>query len=165
MKHNTLILGLGSEILHDDGLPGKLVKELASRGPFKKCDLKTENIVGIDLLDIINGYKRVIIIDTMKTRQGIPGNVELIDIRDIKRTMHLTEFHNVSFSTIMSLGEMLDYNMPKQVHIIAIEIVEDKTFNLEISHRLQKRYETIVDRVVYIVGNILKGKYQEEHLE
>lgn len=158
MHKQTLILALGSEILRDDGIPIKILNELKKNKSFRQCDFKSANIGGLDLLELITGYKRVFIIDSMKTMQGIPGNVLLIDALDIKRTMHLTEFHNVSLTTILALGEMLDYSMPKNIYIIAVEIVEDKVFTSEISNRLLKRFSNITERVTQIINNILKGK-------
>jgi hydrogenase maturation protease len=160
MKDKTLILGLGSEILKDDSLPIKLIKEIKAKNLFRKCDFETANTGGIDLLDIITGYKRVIIIDTMKTRHGIPGNVMLIDVKNLDTTMHLTKLHNVSLTTIMALGNMLDYPVPKNIFIIAVEIIEDLVFTTELSNRLLKRFSTIADRVIKLVQSIIESKHQ-----
>ena len=59
---NILVLGLGSEILMDDGICPKLVKFLQKKYHNKQIKFDTSTVGGLDILELIQGYQTVIII-------------------------------------------------------------------------------------------------------
>jgi len=145
--NDTLIYGIGNEILTDDGIGPKLVKRLQKEYPQPGIDYDTAFLGGLDLLDYIQGYETVVFIDAIRTRNGIPGNVYQLCLSDFKETLHLSNIHDISFLTALELGKKLGFNMPKQVHIIAIEIVEDLIYSNSFSRPIQERYEDIYKEV------------------
>lgn len=140
---NILILGIGNDILTDDAIGPKLVRDLQK-------DLKQENISfmtaaagGLEILEMIKEFYRVVIIDAIKTRDGIPGTIYYLTPANFKETLHISSFHDVNFLTALKLAEKLEISIPEQIDIIAIEIVEDLTFSNDFSKELAGKYDDI----------------------
>ena len=153
--NKILIQGIGNEILTDDGIGPKIVKRLKGTLSQKNIDFKTAFLGGLELLDHIQGYVTVIFIDAIRTRDGKPGAVYQFSPENFNTTVHLSSIHDVSFLTSIELGKKLGLNMPGSVHIIAVEIVEDKIFDNNFSPQIQEKYEEIFSEVKEITERIL----------
>jgi hydrogenase maturation protease len=154
-RNKILIHGIGNEILTDDGIGPKLVKRLEGNLSKKEIDFKTAYLGGLELLDYIQGYHTVIFIDAIRTRGGIPGTVYQLSPENFNTTIHLSSVHDVSFLTSVALGKKLGLNMPLFIHIIAVEIVEDRMFDDNFSPQIREKYEEIFNEVKEITESIL----------
>ena len=164
-EQRTLILGLGNDVLMDDGIGPTLVNDIqkaftkiqnsnqSSNFPLPTSNIDFENVFmgGLGILEFIQGYETVIIIDAIKTKGGIPGDIYQYTPADFRETTHLSSQHDASFLTALAFGEKLGFVIPKKIHIIAIEIVEDRTFGNVFTEPLQKRYEEILKKVTETV--------------
>lgn len=164
VDRKILVLGLGNEVLMDDGIGPKLVNDLKLQTANLKpqtanFSLHFENIFkgGLDILEFIQGYDTVIFIDAIKTKNGIPGDVYYCTPADFRETSHLSSQHDASFLTALKFGKKLGFVIPEKIHIIAIEIIEDRTFGSEFTEPLQKRYEEILNKVKEMVNDLLKS--------
>ncbi len=154
-KNNTLILGLGNDILTDDGIGPKLVMKLKKTIEHPDVNFVTAATGGLEILEIIKGYSMAIIIDAIKTRNGIPGTIYYLTPSNFKETLHVSSFHDISFLTALSLAEKMDIPVPSQIFIIAIEIVEDLTFSDTFSPPIAKKYDQIVLEVTKSVRKMI----------
>ena len=154
-KNKILIQGIGNEILTDDGIGPKLVKRLKGNLFRKDIDFETAFIGGLELLEYIQGYHTVIFIDAIKTKDGIPGTVYKLSPENFNTTIHLSSIHDASFLTSVELGKKLGLNMPAFIHIIAVEIVEDRIFDDKFSVKILEKYEEIYMEVKEIIERIL----------
>ncbi len=150
----VLILGIGNEILTDDGIGPKLVHELEKTLGPGNLKYVTSATGGMDVIDLMAGYNKAIIIDGIRTREGMPGSVYRYTPRDFRETLHLSSFHDVSFLTALELAEKINLKMPRQIHIIAIEIVEDITFSNDFSPQIREKYSTIFGTVLEMVTDL-----------
>ncbi len=157
-KNKTLVAGIGNEILMDDGIGPRIVKQLEKALPHSKADFESVWLGGLEVIDYIEGYQQVIFIDAIKTKNGIPGDTYYFKPEDFKETLHLSNIHDVNFLTAIQLGKMLGYQIPPSISIIAIEIVEDKIFGNELTPILNKKYPFIFQEVLeFIRPLILNG--------
>ncbi|MGD8245396.1 MAG: hydrogenase maturation protease, partial [Anaerolineae bacterium] len=69
----TLVLGMGNTILCDDGIGIYVVRQVAQRFQRENVDFSEASVGGLRILDVIGGYKRVIMVDAIQTRDGKPG--------------------------------------------------------------------------------------------
>ncbi len=143
---NTLILGIGNPILSDDGVGIKIARKL------KEGNLQSEVVetseAGLALLDLIPGYDKVIIIDSIKTEQGKPGEVYKLDLEDLKPTMDFTSSHGISIATALELGRMMGYKMPSCVSLYAVEIKDNVTFSENCTQEVEKRVPLITKQII-----------------
>ena len=154
MKNTTLILGIGNEILKDDGIGPKIVSRLAAEFPANIFDFQSASLGGLELVELIRDYQRVILIDAINTGQGQVGDVYFFTPQDFKETLHLSNLHDISFLQALELGRHINIPIPDDIQIIAIEIREDKVFGEEFSPELQNRYEQIYKLIKDYLKNI-----------
>ena len=155
-KVKILVLGIGNEILMDDGIGPRLVKKLKEKFPNPGIKYETTWMGGLDILEFIQGYQTVIFIDAIKTKDGIPGTVYQFTPSDFKETLHLSSLHDLSFLTAIEMGKKIGLNIPENIHIIAIEIVEDKIFGESFTTKIQEKYQEIFESVVNFIQLIIK---------
>ena len=76
-----LVIGIGNLVLSDDAIGPLLVRDLMKDMHINKnIDYKENYSTGLDLLEEIIGYERVIIIDCIKNEEYEPGTCLLFNI-------------------------------------------------------------------------------------
>lgn len=152
---HTLILGMGNPILTDDGIGPRMVQRLQADMQDERIVFQNRETGGMEIIELIAQYDRVILIDAIKTQHGLPGTVTLYTPADFKETLHTTGLHDISFLTALRLADKLKFRMPDRVHIIAIEISEDMIFSEEFSPVIQSQYPEIYRQVRELVNRLL----------
>lgn len=155
-KKEILILGVGNEILMDDGIGPKLTRALEQKYYNENIKFDSLCLGGMELLEYIQGYQNIIFIDAIKTKNGIPGTVYYYTPEDFNETLHLSNLHDVSFLTALKMGKKIGLEIPERIDIIAVEIVEDMVFGESFTPKLQEKYDNILREVSAFVENILK---------
>jgi len=152
--NSILILGIGNEILTDDGIGPKLVNDL-DKGRFPpNVVFQTASLGGLELLDMMRDYDRVIFIDAIKTGKKKAGSVSCFTPDDFRETLHLSNLHDINFLTALELGKRTGMKVPPSIHIIAIEIVEDKVFSSSFSTEIGHCYQKILQQVQHIIETL-----------
>jgi hydrogenase maturation protease len=151
----TLILGLGNEFLSDDGIGSKIVHDLENSFPDDKIDYKYFVTGSLDLIDVISGYRFLVIVDAMRTRYYKPGNVISFEMKDYQATVHLNNFHDIPFPDSIKLAQQLEMDMPEMILIAGIEISTDLEFSSELSPELKTRYNSVLGKVISIISQHL----------
>ncbi len=157
-ESKILILGMGNDILTDDGIGIKITKVLENKFPLPNIVYNTLSIGGMEIIEYIKNFDTVIIIDAIKTLNGIPGTVYRFVPSDFKETTHLSNIHDLSFLTALKLAKELDIKTPENIYIIAIEIVEDMVFSSDFTPQLQEKYSEILEEVSIIVKELVDKK-------
>jgi hydrogenase maturation protease len=152
---NVLILGIGNDILTDDGIGPRLVQDLQNENFPDGIHFQNAFVGGLEILELIQGYKMVIFIDAIITRDGIPGTVYQFRPEDFRETLHLSNLHDANFITAMHLGKKLNMLLPDKIHIIAVEIVEDRVFSDQFSPEIREKYPTLLESVRKIVFTLI----------
>jgi hydrogenase maturation protease len=155
MKKKTLILGIGNNILTDDGIGIRLIGDL--RKMIRESDVYYETACcgGLELVEYIKDFEQVVFIDAIRTKEGKPGDVFYFVPSDFRETMHLSNLHDVSFLTALKLGHILNLDLPNDLHIIAIEIIEDMEFSEEFTPLIKEKYPQILEKVLETVKQII----------
>ncbi|KYK36530.1 MAG: hydrogenase maturation protease [Theionarchaea archaeon] len=137
---SILVLGIGNPILTDDAVGILVVRELHNID----ADVEEAAIGGMSLLDLILGYDTVIIVDAVKSPskekgrksnekgkgKKMPGTVSILQEHEIKRALHASSTHDVSFSEALELGRNLfPDEMPSTIIVIGIEVQDTETFS------------------------------------
>jgi len=156
-KNKILILGIGNEILTDDGIGPKLCDFLKDQ--YAGSSIKFEKLIvgGLEVLEFINGYDTVIFIDAIKTLRGKVGDVYLITPEHFKETLHLSNLHDTSFITALRLGKKLKFDIPDRIFIIAVEIKEDMVFSNHFTSELNEKTKSIKQKVLYHIQQLVPG--------
>jgi len=143
----TLVLGLGNPILSDDSVGFRVVQELRTRFDKPSLTLVESSASGLSLLDLITGYDKLIIIDAIKTTGGEAGKVYRLGEEGLGTIRHSASPHDVNLATALELGRKLGADLPQQITIIAIEVVDVTTFSEKCSPEVTKAVPLAVSMV------------------
>ena len=114
----TIVLGVGNPILGDDGVGVHVASRLKEK--IKNPNVTIDDAItgGMNLLDLILGYDKAIIIDAVKSDEAKDGEVRRIPISDFS-TMHSCNPHDVSLTEAIKMAEKLgEEKIPKEIVII-----------------------------------------------
>jgi hydrogenase maturation protease len=125
----TLLLGLGNSILKDDSVGLKVVRELGERMTEEDVHVEEASFANIDILEAIGSYDRLIIVDSIKTGRGRPGELYPLSLEDLQPTLHLSCPHDINLATALELGKRLGMHVPREIRIYAIEVEDNQTFS------------------------------------
>ncbi len=116
MQHSVLVLGLGNPLRGDDGVGPRIIAELTRQGlPDGVTALDVGN-AGLDLLNILEGWERAVIVDAadMGREAGCfvrftPDEVRLAQAGD------QYSLHNAGLSEVLALADALGRTLPELV--------------------------------------------------
>ena len=154
INEKTLILGLGNDILTDDGIGPRLVHSLAQKIDNPVIHFDTACCGGLMIMECIQDFEKAVFIDAIHTRDGKPGDVYYFIPSDFRETLHLSCLHDIYFLTALRLGNALNLNLPADIHIIAVEIIEDMEFGDELTPQMKEKYPEILEKVVVLIKQI-----------
>jgi hydrogenase maturation protease len=148
----TLVLGMGNPILSDDGV-GLLVAERlrGTRLPAGVEVLQSE-VAGLRLLELVRGFTRVIIIDALKSGRE-PGEVVRYEAAEFKGGQRYGSAHSIGLDTVLELGRTLQYPMPEEVVVYAIEASDVETFGEELTPPVAAAAERVTRLIIEELGS------------
>lgn len=148
MSNKTLILGLGNSILSDDRI-GLDVSRLVHKGlNSKDYNLIESQFVGANILDLICGYKTLIVIDSIKTESGKDGDVYQLSLDDMPKQKQSNSPHNIGLYWTIKMGEKLGMEIPGEIRIYAIEVNDPFSFGEELTDEMKKFLPDIVENIL-----------------
>lgn len=148
----VLVLGVGNPILSDDGVGIHVARELKKKG-IEGVHIEELAASGLELLDLVRGYDKVIIIDAIQTKNGDPGRLHILEEKDFEKSVHGSSPHGINIATALALGrKLVPKEMPKEVVFFAVE-VEDL---VNVSERLTPRIERTLPGIVELVEKELQ---------
>jgi hydrogenase maturation protease len=154
----TLILGLGNPILSDDGVGIKIANRIKRELSNKKfvsskeqngnVDVMEASIGGLGVLDVIVGYRKLIVIDAIKTKGGNPGTLYKLEVDDLRTTIHISSPHDVNFATAINIGRKCGLDIPQQIDIYAVEIKDNSTFGEKCTPEVERAIPGVVKEIM-----------------
>lgn len=155
MQKKTLIIGLGNTLLQDDGAGIYAAREVAKRiGDRDDVDIVEASIGGIGLLDLIQGYDIVFIVDALKTADSVPGKTLRCKVEDLGDPTYAIGPHFLDVRTAVELGRQCGYQMPLHIEIFAVEIIENTEFCESLTPEVEKAIPSLISE---IIAEIQKG--------
>ncbi len=143
----TLVLGVGSSILSDDAVGIVVARRLEQRLVGRDdVDFGVNEEAGFTLLEESIGYDRLVIIDSILTGRE-PGTVLRFDLSDLGRTIHSNSPHGMNLATVMELGRTQGMDVPGEVMIYAIEVVDTLTFGEDLTRAVAAKVDEIVETI------------------
>ena len=141
----TIILGIGNLILRDDGVGIHVARELSKIVDDKDITIDEALTGGMNLLDLILGYDKAIIIDAVKSDVNEHGMVKRIKLSEFN-TMHSCNPHDVSLIEAIELAKKMgETKIPDEIVIIGIMM---KEIPCEFGEELSKEIKTAVPEAV-----------------
>jgi len=142
----TLVLGLGNPILSDDGVGLWIARRLGERLPG--IEVREEAIAGISILDVVQGYSRLVVIDSIMTEDGFPGQLHRLTLEDLGPATPAVSHHGTGLVSTFEVGRLMGYELPESVEIYAVEIENNTEFGECFSPEVEKRLPEIVETIL-----------------
>jgi hydrogenase maturation protease len=162
----TLIIGLGNPILGDDGAGWRVVEEAARRYQPSPANSLTEgegpvefdcvSLGGLNLMERLAGYDRVVLVDSMKTGAQPVGTLSRFALNELPDPTagHSASAHDTSLRNALKVGRGLDLPLPddENVRIVAIEAEQVYDFSEQLSPPVQAAIPAAVDAVLELIS-------------
>jgi hydrogenase maturation protease len=148
---SLLVMGIGNPILTDDSIGLKIVRALKERR--HDLDIAESMETGVGMMDVITGYKRLIIIDSIKSGRDRPGTLYKFSM-PLENPINMSCMHGMDIMSAIKLGRTLGYRVPEEVIIFAVEIADNSTFGESCTPAVNDRLPFIVDEILGEVDNL-----------
>jgi hydrogenase maturation protease len=146
----TIILGVGNQILGDDGVGVHIANEVKKKIKDPNVTIDEAITGGMNLLDLLLGYDKAILIDAVKSENGEHGVVKKIDISEFN-TMHSCNPHDVSLIEAIEMAKKLgEERIPKKITIIGVML---KEIPCEFNEQLSDEIAAVVPKAVELTIN------------
>ena len=120
----TIVLGVGNPILCDDGVGIHVARQIKEK--INDPDIVVDEAItgGMNLLDLMTGYDKAILIDAVNIKDAKIGEVKCFPLSSLS-TIHSNNPHDVSLMEALELAERLGQNnIPKEIIVIGIVLKE-----------------------------------------
>ncbi len=148
----TIVLGVGNQILGDDGVGVHVANELKKHVNNPNVTIDEAITGGMNLLDLILGFDKAVIIDAVKTKNGENGEVKRIPINDFS-TMHSCNPHDVSLIEAIEMAKKMgEKRIPQEIVVIGIMMKElpcefGEKLSKEIAKAVPKAFEMALNEI------------------
>jgi hydrogenase maturation protease len=149
----TIVLGVGNPILQDDGVGIHVITALRHTPCSADVMIDTAYTGGMNLLDMIRGYDKVILIDAMKQKDGKTGEVKRFVLAEAP-TLHSSNPHEMSLPEALLLARHLgEQHLPKEIIVIGIVVQNTLDFGEHLSAEVAAAVPTAVSMVLTELKN------------
>lgn len=143
----TLVLGLGNPILTDDAVRFAVAEAVRHTLDREDVTVREASVGGLTLLQLVEGYDRVIIIDAFENGAAQPGQIHCLSPDEVQWSLRPRSTHGVPFATALELGRRWGMCIPKEIVIFAVEAADVQTFGEELTPSVA----AVVPKVVELV--------------
>jgi len=153
-KRRLLILGLGNPIVSDDALGFVVLDELEKRINRPEVTLVATQTGGLSFIDLVAGYDVLIIIDAIKTGKHEPGTIVEFSPEEYAVSPRGAAVHDVSFFQALELGRRMNFKIPENIHIIAVEVVDTVNIREEMTPAVERAVPAVVEKVTRLASDL-----------
>jgi len=128
---STIVLGLGNPVLGDDAVGLRVaaaLQQLMVDDPLEGVQVLTSTRAGFELVDLLAGATRAIIIDCLEVPDPTPGRVRRLDLKQVAGSARLVGAHDISVAVAFELAAALGIRMPRTVEIYGVEAASTREF-------------------------------------
>ena len=151
----TLVLGIGNDILGDDGVGIHVARAVARKISTKEARVEETGAAGLSLLELIKGHERLIIADAILTDNTQVGKIHRLTLKDLAKTNNSITPHDAALATTLEIGNSLfPGEMPREVVVYGVQIPNVEQF----SGKMTPAVKAAVPEVVRLILAEIKGK-------
>lgn len=134
------VLGLGNPVVGDDRVGLAVAREVTrclAAAPLPGVEVLESSRGGLELLDLLSGFDRAILVDCIARDPACPGRIHWFGVRDICQTARFPGAHELGVGEVICLAERLGIPMPERVEIVGIEGVSTAVLSEEMSPEVE----------------------------
>lgn len=157
IKDRLLIIGLGNLLLGDDGAGIHIINELKKYDLSEEIDVTDGGTAGVDLIDILSSYRKVIVIDAVMDKGDKPSGIKLFSTDDLLFREDDSDYslHDMELTSVLSLMKTLDVAIPD------IKIIGIPAAAITPGIGLSKECERLVPEAVELIMDIINSPIRQ----
>ncbi len=120
----TVVLGLGNPVRGDDAAGLRVAEALQGllrERPIPGVEVRTSTRAGLEVLDLLSGADRAVVVDCLEMAVRHPGRVHSLTLAACAGSARLVGAHDLSLGDAFALARATGTAMPAQVEIYGIE--------------------------------------------
>jgi hydrogenase maturation protease len=142
-RKRILVLALGNDLMGDDGV-GHVVAKILRQQLGEEVAILESAAAGFELMELLEGYERALIVDAITTGNNSPGTV-LQCSPDEFPGHNAWSAHYAGLPEIMQLANRLQISFPREIRVLAMEI-----------NPVSETYIGLSDQIIIAVPEFLK---------
>lgn len=127
-RKQLTIIGLGNEMLSDDGIGIKVVRELRKRLDQESVSFEELSVGGLQLFDYLVGTEECVIVDALMSGRYPAGTLLRFEQSADNEPVTLTSSHQIDLGQILGLARFMGASLPKRLTVYGIEAEDITTF-------------------------------------
>ena len=153
-RPKVLLLGLGNDLLTDDAVGLRVVRDAGPRLiSHREVALAETSECGLALLDLMTGFDWLVLVDAIQTGKAPVGFVHQLELGDLKRLPSRSP-HFLGIAELVALGRQLGIEVPQRVNMVAVEVQDPFTLGTELTPALKEALPGVVERCCELVRSI-----------
>jgi len=153
---SILLLALGNDILGDDGAGLHAGRELKTEFA-ELIDVVESSEAGIVLMELMEGYSQVLLIDAIISGRNKPGSVLELSLDDFSAVL-MPSPHWIGLPEVFDLANRLNISMPEELRILAIEVENPYEVRIDMSPSVTNGIPHLVEQARKILTEWLNEK-------
>lgn len=151
----SLVLALGNDLLGDDGVGLEAARQIAEQVDGS-VDVVRTGEAGLALLELMEGYARALLIDSVVTGRYPPGTVLEFTPQSFRRVIAPSP-HYAGLPEVMEMARRLRLTFPQDIHILAMEVLNPREFRTDFSEPVRQALPGFVRRALQILEEWQRG--------
>ena len=142
-----LVIGLGNTILCDDAAGIIIGKGIAKKVSPDRIDFVEASYAGWRLIDILRGYRRLIIVDSIVGDKYRPGECYRVDPKKIC-SLHLSSTHGMGLNEAIAFAKQNGYEMPERISLYAVGVKNPFEFGETVCAEVTDKIPGIIEQII-----------------
>ncbi len=144
----TLILGLGNSGFADERMGLDVARGLHALLKDPDIDIIETPASGIDLLGVVAGYRKVVIVDCVQGDDWDIGELRRLGLEDLELvTTHESEY-GAEYSATVEIPGMGGASMPQEISVYAIEVGAGAERSSEMLEMAREAVPRLVEQII-----------------
>ncbi len=152
MAGKTIVVGIGNPLRADDSVGLWVARALKARLEPLGITVVEASVGGMDLVEMLTGYDRAVLIDAIQTDSGTPGQVVRTTPEMLRTGRLASASHTLDLSSALELGRKIGLPLPDEIVIFAIEAADMESFSEDCTPEVARAVPVCVKMVARELG-------------
>jgi len=144
----TLVLSVGNPILSDDGVGFQVTEALKGRVDEERVTVLDSSRNWLDIVELLAGYEKAIIIDGIQTRKRNAGEVYRLSAADFEAEAYAVSDHLINFGGAFRLARAVGMPLPQGIVVFAVEMGDVTTFSENCTPEVERAIPAAAEIVI-----------------
>ncbi|MBZ0203736.1 MAG: hydrogenase maturation protease [Ignavibacteria bacterium] len=146
-----LVIALGNDIMGDDAA-GLEAARILEKNIGSGIDIFEIASAGFRLLDVMEGYEKVLLLDSVQSNNGHIGEIRELDKKELMGHYSGSP-HYTGLPEIIEFAGRLDIKFPGELKALVIEIENDRIIREGLSPDIEKKIPQFAGKALDILKN------------